>query len=89
MVHDKEATHGTRKHFSRRVMVQAKEDDDLADSTGNSAVDRYVVVFESLDDLRRRRFRHSHHVKTQNTLHISVASRERDQLFDCERLDHG
>lgn len=44
-------THSAGKHFSGRLVIQTKENDNLADSAGDSTVHCEVIVFESLDDI--------------------------------------
>ena len=81
-------TYSTRKHLSRRLVVQAKEEYNLADSTGNTTVDFQVAVFESFHNFDRWGFSDGHYIETQDSLHIFVMVGELDQLLDAEGFDY-
>jgi hypothetical protein len=68
----RENTHSTREHFSRRLVVQAQEENDLSDGSGDSAVHDQIALLEGLDDFGRWSLGYSHDVEAQDSLHVPV-----------------
>lgn len=70
-------------------MGQAEEQNDLAESAGDSTVDDKVALLESFYDFCRWSLGHTQHVETQDALHVHVALGESDQLFKGKCFDNG